>query len=110
MLRRIQIIAVIVVLLIGLVGCISTKPTEVGVWFSEKENINMTLNKDGTFSVKDLSLQDGDLLAGTYRMEGNQFLYKPTGETEIANTYTLTKDTLVLTYGEYTSTLKRVKK
>jgi len=109
MLRKIQMFALIFVFLFVLVGCSSNEPTIVGVWYSEQEKINMTINEDGTFHITDVSLEDGDLLGGTYRIEGDQFIYTPTGEDELANTFTLTGDTLVLTYEGYTSTLKRVK-
>lgn len=103
-------LAVIMILIIVLVGCNSIKPTIVGVWYSEADHINMTLNEDGTFTLEDSSVQDSDLLSGTYRVEGNQLLFTPAHETELANTFTLKGDTLELTYGDYTSTLKRVKK
>lgn len=109
MLRKIQMFALIFVLLFVLVGCVSNVPTIVGEWYSEQEKINMTINEDGTFHITDVTLQDSDLLAGIYRIEGDQFIYKPTGEDELANTFKLTGDTLVLTYEGYTSTLKRVK-
>jgi len=68
----------------------------------------MTLYEDGTFYIADASLEHGELLAGKYHIEGNQLLFTPKDEAQLTNDFTLTEDTLVLTYEGYTSTLKRV--
>jgi hypothetical protein len=103
-------ILLIFALMIVFVGCIRNTSSIVGKWYSEQDGLTMTLNEDGTFYLEDETIEHGDLLSGTYRVEGNQLIYMPTNEAELANTYTLTKDTLVVTYGDYTSTLKRVEK
>ncbi|HYE09202.1 MAG TPA: hypothetical protein VEF53_03385 [Patescibacteria group bacterium] len=110
MLRRFQMITLMLVLVIALVGCISKAPSIVGEWHSEQDSIIMAINENGTFSITDETLEDGDLLSGTYRIEGDKFIYTPTDETELVNTFTLTRDTLTLTYKEYSSTFKRAEK
>jgi hypothetical protein len=82
----------------------------VGEWHSEQDSIIMAINENGTFSITDETLEDGDLLSGTYRIEGDKFIYTPTDETELVNTFALTRDTLTLTYKEYSSTFKRAEK
>jgi hypothetical protein len=110
MLKRIQMTALILILIIALVGCISKAPTIVGEWHSEQDNIVMVISENGTFAISDETLQDADLLSGTYRIEGDKFLYTPTDETELTNTFVLEGDTLTLTYKEYSSTFKRAEK
>lgn len=110
MIRKIQMMAVILVLLIAFSACSSSEPSIVGKWYSEQDKTSMEINENGTFELIDETIEDSHLLTGTYRIDGDKFLFTPLNETEYANNFKLTKDTLVLTYGEYSSTFKRVEK
>lgn len=108
--KKLQVIALLVALVVISAACSSIQPSIVGEWYAEKENITMLVNKDGTFSLSDKSLQDHDLLDGKYRIEGDKFFFTPTGETELSNTFVLKGDKLTLTYENYTTEFVRVKK
>lgn|GEM_PF-2156475 len=109
MLKKMKLVAVVFALLIVVAGC-NSEPSIVGIWQAEGDSVKLTLNKDGTFYITDESLEDKDILSGTYRLEGDQFLYTPTHEAELANTFTLKDDTLTLSYQGNTSTFKRIQK
>lgn len=108
--RKIHLFVMLLALLIAFTGCAGKEPSIVGEWYSEQDQITMTISPNGTFSVIDETTEHGVLLTGTYRIEGNKFLYTPHDEVELTNDFTLKGDILTLTYQNYSSSFKRVKK